>query len=412
MIIFFKIIIAFLFIEFFLHFFLHYLRKDFQWLILKSIDEKPIIPKEKIEKFIANSYDEELGWIRKPNTDGSENSNSKGQSITSEETITHFSINSRGCRNNPTHEHHPVKIACYGDSFSFARHVSDDETWEWFLSELTNTNVLNYGVGNYGLDQAIIRFQREHKNNNADATIIAVVPETICRIQSVWKHYSEYGNLLGFKPRFVKTKDGLKLIPNVTNSKEKLYNYLDFIKDFKENDYFYKNKFKKDLLDFPYTFNFLKNTQRNIPLFISLILRKFSLCRDFAWQIILRENFKHTKAQYKNKTSVDFFIDLICYYKDCAEKMGTKPFFVLFPYLSDLKYAEKYGSYYSNFCEMAKDKISFLDLTENFLAEGDWEDLYNNDFYGGHLSVLGNKKAALFIKEFLNTHIQNTKALT
>lgn len=405
MILFIKVIIAYGILEISLHFLLRFLRSDFKWLILKSVDEKPIIDSAKIEKFILNSYDKDLGWIRKPNTSGTEKVTSQGQSLNENELSTSFSINDSGCRTNTNHENLPIKIACYGDSFAFARHVNDNETWEWYLSELTNTNVLNYGVGNYGLDQSIIRLQREFEKNKAEITVIAVVPETICRIQSVWKHYSEYGNLLGFKPRFVNESNTLKLIPNLMDNEKKIYDYLDYLNEFRRNDYFYKNKFKKDILGFPYSFSLLKNIKRNIPLIFTLLLKKISMCKDCPWKIILKENFKQCLKQYKNKESVDLLLSLIEYYKDCAEQVGTKAVFVFMPYLNDLKYAKIKGSYYSDFCKSAKDKIPFLDLTEHFLNEPDSEKLYTNDFYGGHLSALGNKKAAEYINEFIEKEI-------
>lgn len=39
------------------------------------------------------------------------------------------------------------------------REVNDNETIQYFLSNLTNSFVSNYGVGNYGLDQAVLRFE-------------------------------------------------------------------------------------------------------------------------------------------------------------------------------------------------------------------------------------------------------------
>lgn len=397
----FIIFVAFTILEIILFFLLRFLRKDFQWLILKSIDEKPLIPKEKIENFLVNGYDKELGWVRKSNTSSSEKVISQGQSEIKNEQSTSFSINSEGCRRNVDHENLPVKIACYGDSFAFSRHVNDNETWEWYLSELTKTNVLNYGVGNYGFDQSIIRFQREHEKHNAQITIIAVVPETICRIQSVWKHYTEYGNLLGFKPRFLRSKNGLRFFPNVIDEPQKIYCYSDYLAEIRENDYFYKNKFKIDLLSFPYLLTLCKNIKRNVPLITALVLKKLSFCNDLPWEIILKENFRHCCNQYKNKEAIKLFLDLIFHYKKCAEENNTIPVFILFPYLNDLQYAKNNGSYYSKFCEMAKDKILFLDLTDKFIKEDNWESLYNNDFYGGHLSALGNEKAANYIYNFL-----------
>jgi hypothetical protein len=64
-----------------------------------------------------------------------------------------------------------------------------------------NLHVLNYGVGNYGFDQALLRFEK-NKHIQLEITIIGIVPETINRINSIWKHYLEFGNIYGFKPSF------------------------------------------------------------------------------------------------------------------------------------------------------------------------------------------------------------------
>lgn len=131
---------------------INYLRKGFQWLIT-SHDEYPVLDPKGLRKFIEHGYDSELGWIRKPNTE-KEEIGKYGK--------TQYHINHIGSRRNPGHEEQPKAIACYGDSFAFARQVNDNETFEWHLSEMTRTNVLNFAVGNYGLDQALLRLKREY----------------------------------------------------------------------------------------------------------------------------------------------------------------------------------------------------------------------------------------------------------
>ena len=66
-------------------------------------------------------------------------------------------------------------------------------------------------MGNYGVDQSILRLEREFTNNQTDIVILAVVPDTICRIVSSWKHYYEYGNTFAFKPRFILKNDEIKI---------------------------------------------------------------------------------------------------------------------------------------------------------------------------------------------------------
>ena len=127
------------------------LRKSFQWLIT-SADEMPILDSEGLEKFFKHGYDQELGWERKPNTSHKENGR-YGQ--------TSYKINEIGSRYNPGNEELDSIISFYGDSFTFCRQVNDNETIQWYLSELTNFGVLNFGVGNYGVDQAFLKMKRE-----------------------------------------------------------------------------------------------------------------------------------------------------------------------------------------------------------------------------------------------------------
>jgi len=47
------------------------LRAEFQWLITEH-DEIPVLDQAGLDKFIAGGYDPELGWVRKPNTTGTE----------------------------------------------------------------------------------------------------------------------------------------------------------------------------------------------------------------------------------------------------------------------------------------------------------------------------------------------------
>ena len=152
--------------------------RNFQWLIINK-DKKPNLSKKGLEKFFKHGYDSELGWIRKPLTEHEE-SGKYGK--------TKWHIDKNGARENPILEFDKGKISCYGDSFTFARQVNDNETWTYFLSGLLKTNIQNFGVGNYGIDQSLLRLKREIKKYPSDMVILGVVPDTISRILSVWKH--------------------------------------------------------------------------------------------------------------------------------------------------------------------------------------------------------------------------------
>ena len=245
-----------------------WLRSDFQWLIMGA-DKTPVLNKKALEKFLKKGMDSELGWVRKPYTSGLE----KGR----DGKKTQFTINKYGARSNPGYDNRESRISLFGDSYAFGRQVDNNQTWAHLVSKELDENILNFGVGNYGLDQALLRLEREQKKRDSDLYIILVVPETICRVQSVWKHYSEYGNTFAFKPRFKLKKGKLVLFPNIINQKKKYRNYVDYLDDIKGHDYFFKSKFLKDILTFPYLYSFSRSIKRNAPLILSLLYAKVKL---------------------------------------------------------------------------------------------------------------------------------------
>ena len=102
---------------------------------------------------------------------------------------------------------------------------------------------------------------------------MGVVPETICRRQSQWKHYLEFGNIHGFKPKFTLVNEKIKLISNPLMKKSKIDNLAKIIKEISRTDRFYEEKFKKNIFKFPYVFSFCKNLSFNLKVFSLIILK-------------------------------------------------------------------------------------------------------------------------------------------
>ena len=130
----------------------------------------------------------------------------------------------------------------------------------------------NFGVGNYGADQALILSKKIMKKNHYKISILGIVPETILRIHSMWKHYYEYNNLFGFKPRFI-IKKKLYLIKNKINSFEKFKTNEKKLNEIKKHDYFYKTVFKKEIITKPFLLSYLRST-RNIKLLFYIFFKE------------------------------------------------------------------------------------------------------------------------------------------
>lgn len=379
---------------------IRFVKKKFQWLITIK-DEEPRLSEEGLKKFIPIGYDSELGWIRKPNTAGNENS--KG-------IETKWTIDSKGCRVNPGFEKERSTISCYGDSFTFCRQVNDDETWEHYLSKLQKTNVQNFGVGNYGLDQALLRLKREYPRNKTNIVILAVVPDTISRVLSSWKHYYEYGNTFAFKPRFVLKNNNLELVRNYIDREDKFDNYKEYLKEIRSVDFFYKRKFQKDVLKFPYSINVFKNASRNFQIIFWVItnelLKKIGKnIEKTEWnpmKVIMRINLMWRVKLYQNKEVITLLKMLINDYVSYAKQNNFVPFFVILPQKDDVNFIRKNFHFYRNFISSitTTNDLSVIDVTENLLSEKNLDSLYSdNNEYGGHFSKSGNQVIANIIND-------------
>ena len=366
-------------------------KRSFPWLITKS-DELPTLDSQALQKFIDYSFDPHLGWVRRPNSIGIENGQ-KGP-------IT-FHIDSVGSRAN-TFEKSPPVIAAFGDSYAFCRQVEDDETWEAQLSQKESVGVLNFGVGNYGVDQALLRYEGMVLPNTIQVVVMGFVPETICRIQSYWKHYLEFGNTFAFKPRFILDLDGrLTLLENLVRSAEDFANFQEKLPEIRGADSFYEKKFRSQQFRFPYTLSFMRNPLKQGMLITAVTVRRVwralgitnHRIENFPFTLVMKNNLRDAYQLYRDVKSTKLLSAILLRFKEEAEHRGHIPLVVVMPQLLDLKLnIDSTAPYQGYFSELAQ-HLPVLDLTEKFINVG-FEKLYINDQYGGHLSVDGNRLVA------------------
>ena len=237
---------------------------------------------------------------------------------------------------------------------------------------------------------------------------MGVVPETIVRVLGVWRHYYEHGNTFAFKPRYVSSKNGLRLIPNLIDKPKKFSDLHKYLDEIRTNDYFYHRKFKRNMLSFPYVLSFIRRPQRHFSLIYALLLDKLysamGQSSSLAWEIILRDNQKYCVNLYNDIEVVDLLSLLIQEFVKFAKHKGFTPIFLLMPYRTDLEYFRNYGtSYYDEFVKNISDVVVTIDLTEKLLDKT--ETIYTNDYYGGHLNALGNKIVATELNNVLQQYL-------
>jgi len=364
-------------------------RRAFHWLITEK-DERPLLKRATVDKFITKSHDPQLGWVTRPGTSGVE---------VGRDGLVQYHIDDDGSRISSGN--YPPKVAAFGDSYVFCRQVENDQTWESQWAHSQKIGILNFGVGNYGVDQALIRYESTSLPPSVTHVILGFVPETICRIHSTWKHYLEFGNTLAFKPRFtLDSKGSLTLINNLMRTANDFYELDKHIPELRNTDLFYKSKFRSVQFRIPYTLSFVKHPLRNVALMSAIAARasarligiKRHAVENLPFKVIMRENIRASHAMYRVKEATTLLETILRRFVNEASRRGHNPIIVVMPQLLDLRIADRKRAYCSFFEKLAIE-LPVIDLTRE-LQVADFESCYVNDHYGGHLSVRGNQLVA------------------
>jgi len=109
-----------------------------------------------------------------------------------------------------------TRIVCAGDSFTFCQEVGDEDAWPHLLEERLgeDAEVVNLGVGGYGTDQALLRFEREYPRAPVDVVLAGLLLENVGRNVNRYRPrwYPRAASAVG-KPRFVERDGELELVP-------------------------------------------------------------------------------------------------------------------------------------------------------------------------------------------------------
>lgn len=379
-------------------------KKNIPWLLTDS-DKNPIFDLKAVKKFTATSFHPLLGWWRPSLSRGVEQGKN-GE--------VQYSIDKNGSR-QMAFDNKPVKIASFGDSYTFCRQVNDDETWQSHLAKKLNFNIQNFGVGNYGLDQAYLRYDFSDLSDDTDLIIIMFVPETICRVQSNWKHYLEFGNTFAFKPMFkLNSRNQLQLIKSPIKSFEDFKLYEKYLPQIQKNDRFYTEKFIRSIIKFPIIRNGFQNTKFKAYLICLTLLRFISKkvglgvnkVDEKIRKNVMEHNFQHTYSLYKEPKSLMLMKELIRAFNQKVTIKNKRAIFVLAPQMLDLKLRATCETLpYEFFFQSLENEFNILDLTEP-LSKIPIEELYVNDIYGGHFSVKGNEYVATILLEYFNCYFK------
>ncbi len=249
-------------------------------------------------------YDEVLGWTPRP---GGSSENGL------------YQYNTQGIRSpiaaySAQPDSGVFRIALFGDSFTHGNDVPYEDSFGAILEEMLNqagvrTEVLNFGVGGYGIDQAMLRYGRHGVGFSPHLVVFGFQPENLKRNLNILRPlYDPRTRLPLAKPRFVQDGQGMKLINMPVLPPEEMFSVLQNINDWPllQYEHFYepadfqsswwqKSKLLATIVD-------LKANRENTWLLKRILYTERSEEQRLGWSII------QTFAQEVDQSGADFMI--------------------------------------------------------------------------------------------------------
>lgn len=170
-----------------------------------------------VQKFQASTEaviieDPDLGWVTRPNSHNDLFTfNNIGVRVTSADRVYGL-VAPAGV----------VRIQVFGDSFALGDEVSNAESWARRFEQRLNdtavpTEVMNFGVNGYGIDQAFLRWRKSGHAFAPDVVVFALQTENVRRtVNMIRPLYVPVIDLPFSKPRFMRSDGKLTLINTPT----------------------------------------------------------------------------------------------------------------------------------------------------------------------------------------------------
>lgn len=329
------------------------------------------------------NHDPILGWsppTGEPNRQGLIQWNSHGIRATREYTIQKKTD--------------VLRIATFGDSFTLGADVENDFAWQERLSQLDpEIEVLNFGMGGYGLDQAYLRYLHHGIQFETDIVVIGFMSENIYRNVNVFRPFYHIAYSKMGKPRFLLREGHIELQENVTKSVDDFRRLLDqeerVLAEFGENDYHFQKKYHQG------RFDFLPSVRIGKVLF-----HHFS--EKLGNPVETRDGYYNPRSEAYQVTEKIFEN----FYRAVLEQ-GALPLIIIYPDGVDLQnypstQSARYLPLMKNFDARGFRYIDLMTAFEQYDSQIPVEKLTVGRW--GHYSILGNELVAAYVLNYLKEH--------
>jgi hypothetical protein len=311
-------------------------------------------------------FDSDLGWTLKPEYVASNGRISQMDGI---RTARRFTFEKPAG---------VLRIAAFGDSFTYGWDVSTDGAWVTLLDRMSPMiEALNFGVSGYGLDQAYLRYMRDGKKYSPDIVLIGYMSENIARHVNRYRPFYQIEVAEPYtKPRFLLKGKGLVLDPNPVRDREEILRAIDDPKPLWakacRDDYWYERSYGVGPFDMLPSVRLFKAFW---PGYVEMV--KGYIGRDGRYRV-------SSEAYQVTERLFDLFVDEV-------RKAGSFPVIVIFPEGEDYHHyqATNVRRYDPLLDHFRKEGYYFIDAAEIFLAQ--CSNCNITDLYTYHLTPVGNR---------------------
>ncbi|MCI5056493.1 MAG: SGNH/GDSL hydrolase family protein [Flavobacteriales bacterium] len=258
------------------------------------------------------------------------------------------------------------RIALFGDSYIYGDEVPFQGTIGAQLQALldTNSEILNFGIGGGGMDQALLRLKHQGKYFNPDVILFGFQPENVMRNGNIFRSiYNLNAGIPFTKPRFTKVKDEFQLINYPTMKPHQIVDSLK-LGSLKSQDVFFDQRFEQSFYH-----SKLISLMHNI-----MTLNRFNYLNE-------------QKAFYTQESqSFETAFHILSEFQKTADSLGAKFLILHLPRKLDLIHSNQGELIYQDMLSKIKDEYLCVD-PEQSLRNNEIDELFRPK---QHYSSFGN----------------------
>ncbi len=363
----------------------------FSLLVLSLLEEvyqltyTPILTtslSEKNRKILINLLNENTKYLT--------HSSQLGWTIKKNGSSPLYQANSQGIRASREYQltcpQDRIRISSFGDSFTHCDDVKNEDTWQEKLNRANpNLQVINFGVGGFGLGQSYLRYQLEGIKYNSHIVLIGFMSENILRTVNIFRpFYAPNTGIPLTKPYFTLKNDRLVLNKNPMQALSQVRMLLDHsravLPELAGIDPHFDTRYKRERIDF-------------LP-----SVRLFKM----AWYKFVKGSHIISKGYYnENSEAFAITVKLLDQFYSTVLHNNAVPIILIFPSHRDIPRYRKHKTkvYAPLLTYLNTGKYRYIDLLDAFDMYG--EKFKINELFKLHHSPLANELIAKYILEYL-----------